>query len=115
MFWTVAFAVGLVGGFAAVLFRFSVSSLQEVFYQTDEITLVSKIHDIPWAWLLLLPVLGGLSVGLILHFFSGENRNGSVSDVIEGATINLMGTVFKVWFSFNFSVFGNINNWGLNR
>ena len=47
MFWTVAFAVGLVGGFAAVLFRFSVSSLQEVFYQTDEITLVSKIHEIP--------------------------------------------------------------------
>ena len=88
MFWTVAFAVGLVGGFAAVLFRFSVSSLQEVFYQTDEITLVSKIHYIPWAWLLLLPVLGGLSVGLILHYFLGEDRNGSVSDVIEGATLN---------------------------
>ena len=35
---------------------------------------------------------GGLSVGLILHYFSGEDRNGSVSDVIEGATINLMGT-----------------------
>ena len=47
MFWAVAFAVGLVGGFVAVLFRFSVSSLQEVFYQTDEITLVSKTHDIP--------------------------------------------------------------------
>ena len=62
--------------------------MQEVFYQTDEITLVSKIHDIPWAWLLLLPVLGGLSVGLIFHYSSGEDRNGSISDVIEGATLN---------------------------
>ena len=31
---------------------------------------------------------GGLSVGLILHYFSVEDRNGSVSDVIEGATLN---------------------------
>ena len=72
MFWTVTFAVGLVSGLQQFLFRFSISWLQEAFYQTDKITLVSKIHDIPWAWLLLLPVLGSLSVGLILHYFSGR-------------------------------------------
>ena len=80
--------MGLIGGFVAVLFRLTVSSLQEVFYQTDEITLVSNIHGIPWVWLLLLLVLGGLGLGLIRYYFSVEDRNGSVTDVIEGATLN---------------------------
>ena len=70
------------------MFRFLVSSLQEIFYQSDEITLLLKAHNIPWVWVLLIPVSGGLAVGLIIYFFSEQDRNGSVSDVIEGATLN---------------------------
>jgi CIC family chloride channel protein len=61
--------------------------LQEVFYQTDELSLQTNAHDISWIWIIILPTLGGLSIGLIYYFCSNKDRNGSVSDVIEGAAL----------------------------
>ena len=37
---------------------------------------------------MIIPVLGSLTVGLVLYFFCDEERNGSVADVIEGAALN---------------------------
>ena len=61
--------------------------MQEVFYQTDELSLQTNAHDISWIWIIILPTLGGLSIGLIYYFCSNKDRNGSVSDVIEGAAL----------------------------
>ena len=88
IFWIIAFFVGIVSGLAAVLFRWTISSFQELFYQADEQSLVSNIHTTHWMWFLIIPVVGSLTVGLVLYFFCDEDRNGSVADVIEGAALN---------------------------
>lgn len=75
-------------GLAAVLFRWIISFLQEFFYQADEQSLILQTHSTNWLWFLLIPMLGGLGVGVILHLFSDQDRNGSVADVIEGAALN---------------------------
>jgi len=88
IFWIIAFLVGIISGLAAVLFRWTISSFQELFYQADEQSLVSNIHTTHWMWFLIIPVVGSLTVGLVLYFFCDEDRNGSVADVIEGAALN---------------------------
>jgi CIC family chloride channel protein len=48
----------------------------------------SYAESLPWYLILLIPILGGLLVGLILHRFTPDGRVRSVADVIEGAALN---------------------------
>jgi len=88
-FWVIALLVGIVAGFAAVLFRKGISALEGLLYQTDN---VARLHSLaghmPWYWILLVPVAGGLVVGLILHHFTDDGRARAVADVIEGAALS---------------------------
>lgn len=87
-FWFIALTVGLVSGLAAVGFRWGIERLQAWIYGTDD---VHKLHShaagLDWWWVLLIPVVGGLVVGLILHKFTDDGRVRSVADVIEGAAL----------------------------
>ncbi len=87
--WFIALLVGIVAGFAALLFRKGIDWLQASLYGTDD---VSQLHSyaaqLPWYWILLIPVAGGLMVGLIMHQFSDDGRVHAVSDVIEGAALH---------------------------
>lgn len=88
-FWFIALGIGIAAGCAAVLFRAGISFLQVNLYGVTDVT---KLHSwagtLPWYWVLLIPVFGGLVVGLILHHFTPDGRVRSVSDVIEGAALN---------------------------
>ncbi|WP_238366037.1 chloride channel protein [Mesobacterium pallidum] len=88
-FWFIALAVGTAAGFAALGFRKGLEALQAFAYGTDD---VNRLHSfalqIPWYWLLVVPMLGGLVTGLILHRFTPDGRVRSVADVIEGAALN---------------------------
>lgn len=88
-FWLIALIIGIAAGFAALFFRKGITALQGLAYGSDD---AAHIHTIaamlPWYWLLLIPVFGGLTVGLILHWFTADGRVRSVSDVIEGAALN---------------------------
>lgn len=86
-FWFLALLIGIAAGFAALLFRKGISWLQLAFYGADETTLASHAAMLPWWWLVALPVLGGLAVGLILHRFTPDGRVRAVADVIEGAAL----------------------------
>jgi len=87
-FWFIALAVGIAAGFAALLFRKGITWLQSTLYGTDDITLLhSFARTLEWYWILLIPVVGGLVVGLILHRFTDDARVRSVADVIEGAAL----------------------------
>ena len=85
----VALLIGIVSGVAALLFRKGILLLESLLYAADD---VSRIHTIaenlPWYWLLAVPVVGGLTVGLILHFFNADGRPQTVADVIQGAALN---------------------------
>ena len=88
-FWFLALAIGIGAGFAAVAFRRSISVLQGLLYGTDDpASLHTFAHFLPWYWILLIPICGGLAVGLILHHFTDDARARSVADVIEGAALH---------------------------
>ncbi|MEL6597191.1 MAG: chloride channel protein, partial [Pseudomonadota bacterium] len=88
-FWFIALLIGIAAGFAALFFRKGIIWLQGTLYGTDD---PSHIHsfavNLPWYWVLLIPVCGGLVVGLILHWFTPDGRVRSVADVIEGAALH---------------------------
>ena len=88
-FWFIALAVGVAAGGAAVVFRLGIEWLQTAVYGTPDVnTLASYARALPWYFVLTIPVVGGIVVGVILHYFTPDGRVRSVSDVIEGAALN---------------------------
>ncbi len=88
-FWIIALCIGIAAGFAALAFRKGIHFLQSTLYGTEDITrLHSFAGTLPWYWLVLIPTVGGLIVGLILNKFTPDGRVRSVADVIEGAALN---------------------------
>lgn len=87
-FWLIALVVGAASGGMAVVFRFGINRLQAFLYGTEDVsTLASFASELPWLWVLLIPVCGGMVVGLIVQFFTPDGRVRSVADVIEGAAL----------------------------
>ncbi|MEO1704386.1 MAG: chloride channel protein [Pseudomonadota bacterium] len=88
-FWFIALMIGIAAGLAAVGFRLAVAALQGAIYGTDDIAMLhSWARTLPWYWVLVTPIVGGLVVGLILNRFTDDGRVRSVADVIEGAALN---------------------------
>jgi CIC family chloride channel protein len=88
-FWFIALLIGVASGFAALFFRKFINALQSFLYGVDDLNVLhSAARDLPWFWVLSLPVLGGLVVGVILNWFTPDGRVRSVADVIEGAALN---------------------------
>jgi len=88
-FWFIALAIGIAAGFAALFFRKGINALQSLLYGTEDVRhLHSFAQDLPWYMILLIPIVGGLVVGLILHRFTPDGRVRSVADVIEGAALH---------------------------
>ena len=88
-FWFIALVIGIGAGFAALSFRKGIETLQAWIYGTEDVQyLHSFAESLPWYWILLIPVVGGLVVGLILHHFTPDGRSHAVADVIEGAALN---------------------------
>ena len=88
-FWFIALAIGVVAGFAALFFRKGVEALQRALYGVDDPRLLHSFAEgLPWLLVLVVPVAGGLIVGLILHWLTPDGRVRSVAEVIEGAALD---------------------------
>ncbi|SPF80610.1 H(+)/Cl(-) exchange transporter ClcA [Pseudoprimorskyibacter insulae] len=88
-FWFIALLIGVAAGFAAVVFRLAINWLQTLLYRTPDVnTLHSFAETLPWYWVMLIPMAGGVTVGLILHYATPDGRVRAVADVIEGAALN---------------------------
>jgi CIC family chloride channel protein len=83
--------VGLLGGAGVWLFKRLIDLVHLVVFG-DAGTLLSKAGM--WT-VALLPVLGGLVTGLILHFFVGEERHHGVAGIIE--SVALAGGRLRYW------------------
>ncbi|MBF9031883.1 chloride channel protein [Rhodobacterales bacterium HKCCE3408] len=80
--------IGIAAGFAALLFRRGIEALQQALYGVEDVHLLHTFaQGLPWYWILMIPTLGGLVVGVILHRFTPDARVRSVADVIEGAAL----------------------------
>lgn len=87
-FWFIALAIGVAAGFAALFFRKGVNALQTYLYGTEDVRLLhSFAESLPWYLVLIIPICGGLVVGVILHIFTKDGRARSVGDVIHGAAM----------------------------
>lgn len=87
-FWFIALLVGIAAGFAALLFRKGVNALQTFLYGTEDVRLLhSFAESLPWYLVLIIPICGGLVVGVILHLYTDDARARSVADVIHGAAM----------------------------
>ncbi|MDB6182381.1 chloride channel protein [Paracoccus fistulariae] len=86
-FWLMALLIGIGAGLAALGFRLGISALQRMIYGADDLTLATTAERLPWYWIMLVPVIGGLIVGLILDRFTPDGRVRAVADVIEGAAL----------------------------
>ena len=88
-FWFIALLIGIAAGFTALFFRKAITWLQTFLYGGEDLTnLTSFAQSLPWYMIILIPVLGGLLTGLILHRFTDDARVRSVADVIEGAALH---------------------------
>lgn len=87
-FWFIALVIGIAAGFMALGFRKAISGLQAYLYDTQDILLLhSHAEMLPWFMVLIIPIIGGLVVGLILNRFTNDGRVRSVADVIEGSAL----------------------------
>ncbi|PSL21921.1 chloride channel protein [Shimia abyssi] len=88
-FWLIALLIGIAAGFAALFFRKGIDWLQATLYGAEDLSVLhSFANTLPWYMLLIIPTVGGLIVGLILHNFTPDGRVRSVADVIEGAALH---------------------------
>lgn len=87
-FWFISLAIGIAAGFAALFFRKGINALQSAIYGTEDVQFLhSFAESLPWYWVLCIPIVGGLVVGIILHNTTDDGRVRSVADVIEGAAV----------------------------
>ncbi len=87
VFWLIALLIGIVAGYAAIGFRLAISELQTLIYGTDDYRLHTHLEGEYWLVVLTVPILGGLAVGVILHWFTDNGKAHGVADVIEAASL----------------------------
>jgi len=86
-----AVIIGVVGGFGAILFRWLVDVFQGLVLGRGEHT-VDLLAGLPWWRIVLLPVIGGVIVGPLVHFLAREARGHGVPEVI-GAIVFRKGII----------------------
>ncbi len=86
-----AILVGIIGGFGAILFRWLVSFFQQFAIGAGEDT-VELLAQLPWWKKVILPVIGGLVVGPLVHFGAREAKGHGVPEVL-GAIVFKKGVI----------------------
>lgn len=82
----IALTIGLLGGLCAVGFRELIRVLQlGVWLKSGD--MVEHIRSLPWWWKIGVPTLGGLFVGLIVHYFAREAKGHGVPEVMEAVAL----------------------------
>ena len=82
-----AVVLGVAAAYGAIAFRTLISMVQWSALSTSSEDLLKFTVGLPWWQIVLAPALGGLIVGLIVRFFTAEQRPLAVADVIEAAAL----------------------------
>jgi chloride channel protein, CIC family len=82
-----AVVIGVAASYGAVAFRSFISMVQWAALSTGAEDLLKFMAGLAWWQIVLAPTLGGLVVGLILRFFTDEQRPLAVAEVIEAAAL----------------------------
>ncbi len=79
-----AIIVGVVAGFGAVVFRWLISSFQSLFFGGG----ASVLGFMGQYYIILLPAVGGLIVGLLIYFGAREAKGHGVPEVMEAVSVH---------------------------
>jgi len=95
----VAVVIGVVGGFASVLFRWMIDWFYHIAWVNGENQL-QMVAGSPWYFRAFIPAGGGLIVGLLVYFFASEARGHGVPEVMlavakKGGVIRPIVAVIK--------------------
>ncbi|MCB2102916.1 MAG: chloride channel protein [Rhodobacterales bacterium] len=82
-----ALVVGALGGAGVILFREGMDLVRMVAYGDTNQPFHLYLKTLPWWWLLLMPALGGLAVGLFLDRVMPGGRPQGVADVMEASAL----------------------------
>jgi CIC family chloride channel protein len=80
-----AMVVGTVSGGAVIGFREAISFIQLMLYGSGSERLFSSANALPWWQILLVPMAGGMVVGIMVHFLLPKKRPEGIADVIEAS------------------------------
>jgi CIC family chloride channel protein len=81
-----AIAVGVLGGYGAILFRFLIKLCQFIFYQNSN-DFLSFADKVPLYLKVLIPTLGGLVVGVIVRWGTEKAKGHGVPELIEALVL----------------------------
>jgi len=82
----VAIVIGVLCGFGAVGFKHLIHLFQQIFWGQSEVSL-DTLKQSPWWRSLLMPALGGLAVGPIIHYFAREAKGHGVPEVMLAVAV----------------------------
>lgn len=82
-----ALAVGAVAAYGALFFRLGVDAIQEIAFGAPLDVAVPSLETLAWWHIMLVPTVGGLMIGLFLHYFHGGGRAHAIAHVIEASAL----------------------------
>ncbi|WP_147821938.1 chloride channel protein [Salidesulfovibrio onnuriiensis] len=81
-----AIIIGVLAGYGAVLFKFVLKSMQWIFYQHAG-DFLAYSSEVPTWSKIVMPAVGGLIVGLVVHFFAREAKGHGVPEVMQAIAL----------------------------
>ncbi|MEO5340702.1 MAG: chloride channel protein [Magnetococcus sp. MYC-9] len=84
----VAVFIGLLVGYGAIFFRALIGFFQTLFMGNGHEAVVAIVVSLPWWQILLMPMVGGLMVGLLVRFFLAHTRNHGVPEVMAAVALH---------------------------
>jgi CIC family chloride channel protein len=80
-----AVIIGLIGGYGAVVIQYAIHGFQKLFWGGD--FNLTTIRNIAWYWKLLIPLMGGIVVGMVIRYWAKEAKGHGVPEVMEAITL----------------------------
>ena len=82
----VAVLIGVAGGYSAVGFRYLIEAFHWVAWGSTHYS-AALVQGFPWYWVVGVPTVGGLVVGVIVSWFAPEAKGHGVPEVMEAVAI----------------------------
>ncbi len=78
----IAIIIGVLAGFSAIGIRAMIKFFSDVSFPGPG-NLLQNIMDTPWVLILIIPIIGGLIVGPIIHYLAPEAKGHGVPEVMQ--------------------------------
>lgn len=78
----IAAIIGIIGGFGAVVIKYTIHFISDLTF-FGGVNLIDSVVKTPWYLVILIPAIGGLIVGPLVHFFAPETRGHGIPEVMH--------------------------------